>query len=75
MALTVRISFLLFHRFQSRYLNIGYTTEVKRLYSVLEDRLKEGEGRDYLVGSGRGKFTIADINAWTWYLTLYFQSA
>jgi len=43
-----------------------YTTEVKRLYTVLEDRLKEGEGRDYLVGPGRGKFTIADINAWTW---------
>jgi glutathione S-transferase len=43
-----------------------YTTEVKRLYSVIDDRLKAGDGRDYLVGPGRGKFSIADINAWAW---------
>jgi len=58
-----------FLRFAPEKIQYGidrYTTEVKRLYSVLEDRLKEGEGRDYLVGPGRGKFTIADINAWAW---------
>lgn len=41
----------------------GYTDETKRLYGVLQIRLK---GRDYLAGPGRGKFTIADANAWGW---------
>ncbi|KAF8320986.1 glutathione S-transferase [Cantharellus anzutake] len=45
-----------------------YTNETKRLFTVLDDRLKEGEGRDYLVGSGRGRYSIADISAWTWYV-------
>ncbi|KZV77811.1 glutathione S-transferase, partial [Exidia glandulosa HHB12029] len=43
----------------TRYLN-----EAKRLYSVLESRL---EGREYLAGPGKGKYTIADINVWPWY--------
>ncbi|KZV84921.1 glutathione S-transferase [Exidia glandulosa HHB12029] len=42
----------------TRYLN-----EAKRLYSVLESRL---EGREYLAGPGKGKYTIADINVWPW---------
>jgi len=41
----------------------GYTDETKRLYSVLEIRLKD---RDYLAGSGRGKFSLADIKAFPW---------
>jgi len=41
----------------------GYTDETKRLYSVLELRLKD---RDYLAGSGRGKFSLADIKAFPW---------
>jgi len=40
-----------------------YQDETKRLYSVLEDRLVD---RDFLVGSGRGTYSIADINAWPW---------
>ncbi|KAG8996623.1 glutathione S- transferase, nitrogen catabolite repression regulator, partial [Tulasnella sp. JGI-2019a] len=36
-----------------------YITEVKRLYSVLESRL---QSRDYLVGDGRGRYSIADMN-------------
>jgi glutathione S-transferase len=42
---------------------IGYLDETKRLYGVLEIRLAN---RDWLVGPGRGKFTIADIKAFPW---------
>jgi len=32
--------------------------EIRKFYKVLETRLKD---RDYLTGSGRGKFSLADI--------------
>ncbi|CAO1621964.1 unnamed protein product [Parajaminaea phylloscopi] len=43
---------------QDRYIN-----ETRRLYSVLEERL---EGRDWLVGDGRGQYSLADLNAYPW---------
>ncbi|MCO5556112.1 hypothetical protein L7F22_009656 [Adiantum nelumboides] len=42
-----------------------YTNESARLFAVLEDRLKD---RDWLVGPGRGKYTIADMNGFPWVL-------
>lgn len=39
------------------------TTPSKRLYSVLETHL---EGRDWLVGPGKGKYSVADINGYPW---------
>ncbi len=46
------------------YAKKRYIDETKRLYGVLEIRL--GEGRDYLSGPGRGKYTLADIKAFSW---------
>ncbi|CAE6460607.1 unnamed protein product [Rhizoctonia solani] len=55
-----------FYRFapeQITYALDRYVNEVKRLYSVLNERLS---GRDYLVGSGRGRYGLADMNAFPW---------
>ncbi|KAG8753573.1 glutathione S- transferase, nitrogen catabolite repression regulator, partial [Ceratobasidium sp. 423] len=40
-----------------------YINEVKRLYSVLNGHL---DGRDYLVGPGKGRYGLADMNAFPW---------
>lgn len=40
-----------------------WQNETKRLYDVLELRLKD---RDWLVGEGRGKYSLADMNAFGW---------
>ncbi|KAG5716546.1 hypothetical protein E4T56_gene16346 [Termitomyces sp. T112] len=55
-----------FNRFAKEdipYAKKRYLDETKRLYGVLEIRLKD---RDWLAGPGRGKFTIADIKAFPW---------
>ncbi|KAF9075908.1 glutathione S-transferase [Rhodocollybia butyracea] len=46
------------------YAKKRYLNEVKRLYGVLEIRLSQG--RDWLVGPGRGMYSIADINVLPW---------
>jgi len=40
-----------------------YQDETKRLYGVLNIRLT---GREYLVGAGAGKYSVADINVFPW---------
>lgn len=41
----------------------GYLDETKRLYSVLEIRLKD---RDYLAGPEKGTYSIADMSIFPW---------
>jgi len=45
------------------YAKKRYIDETKRLYGVLEIRLAD---RDWLVGPGRGKYTLADVKAAPW---------
>lgn len=45
------------------YAEERYSNEARRLYRVLNDRL---EGRAYVVGEGRGDYTIADIAIFPW---------
>ena len=43
-----------------------FKKETLRVYGVLEIRLSgkyTGEPRDYLAGSGKGKYSVADIGA------------
>lgn len=46
-----------------------YHDETVRLYSVLEAGL---EGRDYLVGDGKGKYSLADMIIFPWALWYRF---
>jgi len=46
------------------YAQTRYVNETKRLYSVYDDRLKGG--REYLAGKGKGKYTWADVVAYSW---------
>ncbi|KAK0230854.1 glutathione S-transferase C-terminal-like protein [Armillaria fumosa] len=45
------------------YAKKRYYEEVKRLYGVLEIRLKD---REYLAGSGKGQYSLADLNVYPW---------
>ena len=47
----------------SEYAEERYSKEAKRLYKVLNTRL---EGRDYVAGTGRGEYTIADMSMFPW---------
>ncbi|PPQ89677.1 hypothetical protein CVT25_013864 [Psilocybe cyanescens] len=45
------------------YAKKRYLDETERLYGVMQLRLA---GRDFLAGSGKGKYSLADINAFPW---------
>ncbi|KAF4617840.1 hypothetical protein D9613_006084 [Agrocybe pediades] len=45
------------------YAKKRYLDETERLFGVLQLRLQE---RDYLAGPGKGRYSLADINAFTW---------
>ncbi|KAF5372564.1 hypothetical protein D9758_005165 [Tetrapyrgos nigripes] len=56
------------------YAKKRYLDETKRLYGVLNIRLSQGGGRDWLVGPGRGTYSIADINVLGW-VTLHARTS
>ena len=62
-----------FYRFAKEripYSTQRYVGETERLYGILNTRLAS---RDYLVGPGRGKYSIADIANFGWVNMAYFS--
>ncbi|KAI5922789.1 glutathione S-transferase [Camillea tinctor] len=55
--------FLRFAKEKIPYATQRYVGESERLYGILDKRL---ENRDYIVGPGRGKYSIADISIIGW---------
>tara|TARA_B100001093_G_C26828829_1_gene1015245 strand:- start:1849 stop:2487 length:639 start_codon:yes stop_codon:yes gene_type:complete len=55
--------FLKYNKGKSSYAEKRYRTETQRLYTVLNTRL---DSRDFIAGSNRGTYTIADIACWPW---------
>ncbi|KAI1486816.1 glutathione S-transferase [Biscogniauxia mediterranea] len=55
--------FLSFAKEKIPYATQRYVGESERLYGILDKRL---EGRDFIVGPGRGKYSIADISILGW---------
>jgi GST-like protein len=55
--------FVKYNKGKSEYAEQRYGAEAKRLYGVLNRRL---EGREYIVGTNRGEYTIADMACWPW---------
>ena len=65
--------FIIFASEDIPYAKNRYLDETKRLYGVLEIRLSEGDGRDYLVGAGRGKYSLADIKSFSWWVSNWYH--
>ena len=55
--------FVKYNAGKSAYAEERYSKEAKRLYGVLNRRL---EGRDFITGSGKGEYSIADMACWPW---------
>jgi len=51
------------------YATQRYVGETERLYGILDNHLSS---RDYLVGPGQGKYSIADIANFSWINISYF---
>jgi len=45
------------------YAEERFATEARRIYGVLDRRLA---GRDFVAGTGRGEYSIADMSIWPW---------
>lgn len=55
----------------SEYASRRYSTEARRLYTVLNTRL---EGRDFIAGDARGTYSIADMACWPWISRFEWQN-
>jgi GST-like protein len=55
--------FVKYNKGKSEYAEERYSKEAQRLYKVLNTRL---EGRDYIAGTGRGEYSVADMASWPW---------
>lgn len=55
--------FVKYNAGKSAYAEERYSKEAQRLYRVLNTRL---EGRDFVAGTGRGDYSIADMAMWPW---------
>ena len=55
--------FLKHNKGKSEYSEGRFSQETKRLYSVLDRKL---ENRNFIVGTEKGVYTIADIACWPW---------
>lgn len=55
--------FVKYNKGKSEYAEERYSKEGHRLYRVLNTRL---EGRDFIAGTGRGEYTVADMACWPW---------
>ena len=55
--------FVKFNPGKSTYSEERYANEATRLYGVLNKRL---EARNYIAGTGRGVYSIADMATWPW---------
>ncbi|MEP5729959.1 MAG: glutathione S-transferase family protein [Sulfitobacter sp.] len=62
--------FVKYNQGKSAYAEERYSKEARRLYKVLNTQL---EGRDFVVGEGKGEYTIADMAMWPWISRHDFQ--
>ena len=59
--------FAKYNKGKSLYAEERYLKEAHRLYKVLNNRLRE---REFIVGKGKGEYTIADMANYAWYGSL-----
>ena len=55
--------FLYYNPGRSTYSEERFKNEVKKIYGILDNRLKDLE---YISGPGKGEYSIADIALWPW---------
>jgi GSH-dependent disulfide-bond oxidoreductase len=63
--------FVKYNKDKSLYAEERYSREAHRLYTVLNTRLRD---RDFIVGDGKGEYTIADMAIWPWISRFEWQN-
>lgn len=60
-----------YNKGKSLYAEERYSREAHRLYGVLNSRLS---GKNFIVGDGKGEYTIADMAIWPWISRFEWQN-